>query len=151
VNADKRCGEDLFLSETVLISVPENARRFTLQPVTATRPLTAIEPVRNRAVRWAGAARHRRSDASRGRPPARPVAAGVPLMPIAHGAGISANRAGWRHGGHGARTVDGEGNVTAVRIVVNRARVLTVRSTDALRWKFRPAPNRQFDAEIGFA
>jgi TonB family protein len=149
---------------TVLISmVPENAPAgSTLQPVTATRPLTAIEPVPPTAPSALSQAplaiaAPMPSPGQPAAPPRPTLLAGVPLMPIAHEVPafpLEAAQAGVMAGMVRAQlAIDGEGNVTAVRIVASTPERVFDRAVNEtlVRWKFSPgAPNRQFDAEIEF-
>ncbi len=149
---------------TVLISmVPENAPAGSaLQPV-ATRPLTASEPVPVTAPSALNQAPLAAATpmALPGQPAAAPrMAAAVattPLMPISHAVPAfppEADQAGVKAGMVRAQlAIDGEGNVTAVRIVsTSHERVFDRAVNESLgRWKFSPgAPDRQFDAEIEF-
>jgi TonB family protein len=150
---------------TVLISmVPENAPAGSaLQPAMATRPLTAIEPVPPTAP---SALNQAPLAAATPMPlpgqPAAPVrmaaaATTIPLMPISHAVPAfppEADQAGVKAGTVRAQlAIDGDGNVTAVRIVsATHERVFDRAVNESLgRWKFAPgAPDRKFDAEIEF-
>lgn len=150
---------------TVLISmVPESAPAgSSLQPAMSTRPLTAIEPVPQTAP--SALTQAPLAIATPMPLPGQPAAlprmpasvAAAPLMPVAHEVPAfppEAEQAGVKAGMVRAQlAIDGDGNVTAVRIVAaTPARVFDRVVNETLaRWKFaRGAPDRQFDAEIEF-
>jgi TonB family protein len=151
---------------SVLISmVPEGALLGSaLQPAPGTRPLRAIEPVPPTApseLTQAPLAIATPMALPRAQPAAPPRAASAfaaaPLMPIEHQVPAfpaEAEQAGVKAGiVRAVLAIDGEGNVTAVRIVeATPERVFDRTVNETLgRWKFASgAPDRQFEAEIEF-